>query len=180
LDKNGKPVSRRNGSEWMRWRRDINSMGYRDEWKELNSADFGAYTSRNRLFGCFAKGDLPIVWPAPTHAKNPKKEGLFGAGLKKWMPVKDVLDFEDEGVSIFNRKKPLSPRTLERIYAGLIKYVAGGKEAFIIRWNSVSATGGYKQTAVDIDKPSPTVTVQNRLGVAFIQKYYSGRPEGKV
>ncbi|WP_262247004.1 DNA cytosine methyltransferase [Parapedobacter soli] len=179
LDKNGKPVSRRNGSEWLRWRRDINAMGYRDEWRELNSADFGAYTSRNRLFGCFAKGDLPIVWPTPTHAKNPKKEGLFGAGLKKWMPVKDVLDFEDEGISIFKRKKPLSPRTLERIYAGLIKYVAGGKEAFLSTYN-----GGKPDTRnTDLDGPCRSVLTANthaKIQCSFIQKYYSGRPEGKV
>lgn len=180
LDERGKPVSRKNGSDWMRWRKSVNQMGYRDEWRMMNSADYGAYTSRNRLFGCFAKPGLPIAWPEPTHAKNPKKEGLFGDGLKKWKAVKDVLDLEDEGVSIFNRKKPLSPRTLERIYAGLVKYVAGGRDAFMVRWNSVSAKGSYKHTAVDLDVPSPTVTVQNRLGVAFIQKHYSGRPEGKV
>ncbi len=48
LDENGKPVSKRNGSEWMRWRKEICELGYVDEWRELNSADFGAYTSRNR------------------------------------------------------------------------------------------------------------------------------------
>lgn len=179
LDAKGKPVSRKNGSDWLRWRADVNGLGYRDEWREMNSADYGAYTSRNRLFGCFAKPGLPIVWPEPTHAKYPKKESLFGEGLKKWKPVKDVLDFEDEGQSIFRRKKPLSPRTLERIYAGLVKYVAGGKDAFMVRWNSVSSSGSYKQTAVDLDNPCPTVTVQNRLGVAFIQKHFSGSPEDK-
>lgn len=46
------------------------------------------------------------------------------------MPVKDVLDFTDEGVSIFTRKKPLSDKTLERIYAGLVKYVANGDTSF--------------------------------------------------
>src|SRR5690606_28187334 len=99
-------------------------------------------------------------------------------GLKKWNPVKDVLDFDDEGISIFGRKKPLSPKTLERIYAGLIKYVAGGKENFMLKWNSMSASG--KHTPPDTDDPCPTVTVQNRLGLCFIQKYYSGKPEGKV
>lgn len=163
LDKNGKPVSRKNGSEWLRWRENINAMGYRDEWRELNSADFGAYTSRNRLFGCFAKGDLPIVWPTPTHAKNPKKEGLFGDGLKKWMPVKDVLDFDDEGESIFNRKKPLVDASLERIYSGLVKFVAGGKDAFILKYNSTDAKG--RHTPPSVDEPCPTVACQNRLGI---------------
>src|SRR5690606_38778064 len=137
LDEKGKPVSRRSGSDWMRWRKHLNSFGYRDEWQEMNSADFGAYTSRNRLFGCFAKEGLPIVWPEPTHSKKVESADLFGSGLKKWKAVKDVLDFDDQGISIFKRKKPLSPKTLERIYAGLIKYVAGGNESYLVRYNSM-------------------------------------------
>lgn len=178
LDENGKPVSRKNGSEWLRWRKHINAYGYYDEWREMNSADFGAYTSRNRLFGCFAKSNLAIAWPEPTHSKNLEREDLFGSGLKKWKAVKDVLDFEDEGKSIFARKKPLSPKTLERIYAGLIKYVAGGKTAFMLKYNSMSANG--KHTPPSIDDPCPTIACQDRLGMAFIQKHYSGKPMGKV
>ncbi len=182
LDENGKPVSRRSGSDWLRWRKDINSLGYRDEWKEMNSADFGAYTSRNRLFGCFAKPGLPIVWPESTHAKKPVVGGMFGT-QQKWKAVKDVLDFRDEGTSIFNRKKALVDPSLERIYAGLIKFVAGGKESYMVRYNSMSANGGFKQTATDIDKPCPTVSCQGRLALvntSFIAKYYSGKPAGKV
>lgn len=153
LDKNGKPVSKKNGQDFVRWCNEIKAHGYYNEWKELNSADYGAYTSRNRLFGIFARPGLPIVWPEPTHAKKPEKASLYRS-LKKWMPVKNVLDFEDEGHSIFNRennpalrsqdRKPLVDKTLARIYAGLIKYVAGMKQD------------------------------------AFIAKYYSGRPEGKI
>lgn len=178
LDDKGKPVSRKSGSDWMRWRKNICSMGYRDEWKELNSADFGAYTSRNRLFGCFAKESLPISWPEATHAKKPVTGNMFVADLKKWKAVKDVLDFSNEGKSIFNRKIALSPKTLERIYAGLIKYVAGGKDAFMLKYNSMSESG--KHTPPDIDEPCPTIACQNRLGMCFITKAYSGRPEGKV
>lgn len=142
LDEKGKPISRKNGTDWMKWRISLCELGYYDEWKEMNSADFGAYTSRNRLFGCFAKHHLPITWAIPTHSKKPSVNGMYG-DLLKWKAVKDVLDFIDEGKSIFNRKKDLSERTLERIYAGLIKYVAKGE-------------------------------------MAFISKYYSGKPEGKV
>lgn len=178
LDQNGKPVSKKSGSDWLRWRREICRMGYYDEWKELNSADFGAYTSRNRLFGCFSKHGLPIKWPVPTHTKKPSSGGLLGNTLEKWKAVKDVLDFNDEGVSIFTRKKPLSDKTLERIYAGLVKYVAGGKDAFMVKWNSMSASGKY--SAPNTEDPCPVISTQNRLGMCFIAKYYSGKPEGKV
>ena len=53
---------------------------------------------------------------------------MFGR-LEKWRPVKEILDFSDEGTSIF-REKPLAEKTMERIYAGLIKFVAGGQRCF--------------------------------------------------
>lgn len=131
LDKNGKPVSRREGSDYVKWVNKIKSYGYKFDWKELNSADFGAYTARKRYFAQFAKGKLPIAWPEQTHTKEPVKGGLFGEVLKKWKPVKEVLDFAVEGKSIFNRKKPLVENTLKRIYAGLVKFVANGDDSFI-------------------------------------------------
>lgn len=72
LDESGKPISRRNGVDFMKWQTHVCSFGYNVQWKELNSADFGAYTSRNRLFGIFARVGCPIVWPGTTHGKVKK------------------------------------------------------------------------------------------------------------
>lgn len=177
LDDNGKPVSRKNGSDWMRWRKEICDMGYVDDWKELNSANFGAYTSRNRLFGCFAKPGLPIVWPDATHSKKPTNESMYGCNLKKWKPVKDVLNFEDEGESIFNRKKPLSDKTFERIMAGLIKYVANGDKAFISKYYSGRPAGKN----IPINGPAGTVTCvdgQALVQTKFLMKYNSMNKNG--
>ncbi|RZJ92456.1 MAG: DNA cytosine methyltransferase [Chryseobacterium sp.] len=175
LDDKGKPVSRKSGTDYLRWCKHIDSFGYRNEWKELNAADFGAYTSRNRLFGCFAKHGLPIAWPESTHAKKPIDNGMFG-NVKKWKAVKDVLDLEDEGISIFNRKKPLVDASLERIEAGLIKFVAGGKDAFLLQYNSSSV----ENRALDIDKPCNTIPTENRFALAstFLLKYNSMAANG--
>lgn len=178
LDENGKPISKDAGRLYQQWVSNVRGYGYRFAHRILNSADFGAYTSRRRFFGIFAKGSLPIVFPDPTHCKE-GTTGLFGQ-MKRWKPVREVLDFTDEGESIFGRKKPLVDATLERIYAGLIKFVAGGKEAFLVKWNSMSQTGKYH--APSIDEPCPTVATQNRLGIAqvnFLSKYYGGNPAGK-
>lgn len=178
LDENGKPISKDAGRLYQQWVANVCGYGYRFAHRILNSADYGAYTSRRRFFGIFAKGSLPIVFPEPTHSKE-GAAGLFGR-LHRWKPVREVLDFSDEGESIFGRKKPLVDATLERIYAGLIKFVAGGKEAFMVKWNSMSRTGKYH--APGIDEPCPTVATQSRLGVAqvsFLSKYYGGSPEGK-
>jgi DNA (cytosine-5)-methyltransferase 1 len=182
LDEKGKPLSKDEGKDYINWIGDVQDRGYRYDYKILNSADFGEHTSRKRYFGVFAYGDLPISWPQPTHAKNPESP-LFGSVLKKWNPVKYCLDFSDEGKSIFNRKKDLSEKTLQRILAGLVKYVAGGKKAFLAKYNSYNLKSGAQHCAADIDKPCPVVSTQNRIGIVnanFLTKYYSGRPEGKV
>ena len=177
MDENGKPISMDKGRLYQKWVRNVKKYGYNFEHRILNAADFGAYTTRKRFFGIFAKKNLPIVFPEPTHCKGGRQD-MFSR-LEKWKPVKDVLDFSDEGTTIF-REKPLAEKTLERIYAGLIKFVAGGKDAFLVKYNSMSRTGKYN--APGIDEPCPVVTTQNRLGVAqvcFLSKQFSGHPESK-
>lgn len=178
IDENGKPISRDKGRAYMRWVGKVKSYGYDFEYRILNAADYGAYTSRKRFFGIFARHSLPIVFPEPTHSKN-GESGLFGC-MKKWKPVREVLDFEDEGRSIF-RDKPLSEKTLTRIYAGLIKFVAGGKKSFLIKYNSVNQKTG-KYIPPSVDEPCPTVATQGRLAlgsVAFLSKQFSGAPDDK-
>ncbi|MBQ7462445.1 MAG: DNA cytosine methyltransferase [Bacteroidaceae bacterium] len=180
LDANGKPVSRDRGTSYLRWVKNVCSYGYSFDWRILNAADYGAYTSRKRFFGQFAKYGLPIAFPSQTHAKNGDDGGMFQM-YHKWKPVREVLDLDDEGESIFGRKKPLVEKTLERIYAGLVKFVAGGKDAFIVKWNSVNGKTG-KYVAPGIDEPCPTISCQNRLGIAkvqFLSKQFGGKPSGK-
>lgn len=163
MDENGKPISMDKGRLYRKWVNNVKRYGYCFDHRILNAADYGAYTSRKRFFGIFAKQGLPIVFPEATHAKE-SQHTLFGS-LEKWKPVKEVLDFSDEGVSIFNRPKPLSEKTLERIYAGLIKFVAGGKEAFLQRCNHPD------QQAKDSRLDTKTIR--------FLSKYFSGHPESK-
>lgn len=178
MDEKGHPVSKDKGRCYEKWKRNVKKYGYDFDWRILNAANYGAYTTRKRFFGIFAKKGLPIVFPEATHCKNGRKD-MFSK-LEKWRPVKEVLDFSDEGESIFTRKKPLAEKTLERIYAGLIKFVAGGKDAFIVKYNSMSRTGKYQSPS--IDEPCPTVATQGRLALAkvsFLSKQYSGHPGSK-
>ena len=182
LDENGKPVSRDQGRSYLRWVKKVMSYGYDYDYRILNAADFGAYTSRKRFFGQFAKLGLPIVFPLQTYAKNGDEGGMFHQ-YKKWKAVRDVLDLNDEGTSIFTKKKPLCEKTLERIYAGLVKFVAGGKKQYddmILKYNSMNTSGHYKPQSTD--EPCPTVACQNRLGyvkVNFLSKQFSGDPGSK-
>ena len=182
LDENGKPVSKDQGRSYLRWVKKVMSYGYNYDYRILNAADFGAYTSRKRFFGQFAKLGLPIVFPLQTYAKNGDEGGMFHQ-YKKWKAVRDVLDLNDEGTSIFTKKKPLCEKTLERIYAGLVKFVAGGKKQYddmILKYNSMNTSGHYKPQSTD--EPCPTVACQNRLGyvkVNFLSKQFSGDPGSK-
>lgn len=180
VDENGHPISMDRGKSYLRWVSNVKRYGYNFERRILNAADYGAYTSRKRFFGIFAKKGLPIVFPEPTHCKDGGKGSLFD-DLQKWRPVSEVLDFTNDGASIFGRKKPLSEKTLERIYAGLIKFVAGGKKAFLVKYNSVNRKTG-KYCPPSVDDPCPTVATQNRLALAkvhFLSKQFGGSPYAK-
>lgn len=181
LDENGKPVSKDAGRLYRVWVENVKAYGYEFDHRILNSADFGAHTSRKRFFGIFARPELPIVFPEPTHTKNPESS-LFGT-LKKWNPVKDCLNFADEGESIFDRKKDLVEASLERVLAGCIKFVAGGKDKWLMKYNSLNRET-RKHIPPSIDEPCPVVSCQGRLGLvqakfaanckdAFMIKYNS-------
>lgn len=202
LDENGKPLSRRNGRDYLNWVQRMQARGFRYEFRILNAADYGAYTSRRRFFGQFMKPHMPMVWPEATHAKEARND-MF-VNMEKWKPVKEVLDFSNKGESIFNRKKPLVENTLKRIYAGLVKYVAAGDDSFLKKYYSgkpeghvisVNGPAGTTTTidhhalvqsaflvdyhgnsdAANIDAPSPTIATKDKLALAtpaFIYKYH--------
>ena len=153
------------GEDFFKWVNHMCSYGYRFEYRILNSADYGAYTSRKRFFGMFAKPNVPIVFPEPTHARNPEKT-LFKDALKPWKPVREVLDLEDEGTSIFGRKKPLVEATLRRILAGLYKFVASGDTAFLTK----AFSGDPEGKCSSIRRPAGTVTARDHH--QFIMAYY--------
>ena len=157
------------------WVDHIKGYGYQYEHRLLNSADYGSYQSRKRLFIQFVKNGLPIAWPEQTHSQKPT------GNMLKWKPVKDVLDLEDEGESIFGRKKPLCENTLKRIYAGLVKFVARGEDTFRKQYNG---NGSDAESRVySLSQPCGTVLnngTHAMVKAVFIQKYFSGRPAGKV
>jgi DNA (cytosine-5)-methyltransferase 1 len=165
LDTNGKPINKKNGSDWLNWRRQICELGYSDNWTELNSANFGSFTSRNRLFGQFDQDYNNITWPIPTHSKKP--ESSMFANLKPWKAVKEVLDLSDEGESIFSLKKPPCPKTLERIIAGIKKFVITGDDKFIKNYYSGRPEGKVHS----LDKPCGTLTTKPHQAIITAKRY---------
>lgn len=170
LDENGRPISKDKGRLYLRWVNNVKKYGYAYEYRLLNAADYGAYTSRKRFFGQFAKKGLPISFPEPTHSRKPEP-GLFG-NLKPWKAVRDVLNFSDEGQSIFIRQRPLVDATLRRILAGLKKFVTTGDESFLMKYFS----GDDASKCISIDGPTGAITCKDHHALItathFIDQQY--------
>lgn len=163
IDKKGEyikvPIKEEKGLLFNRWKEMIESFGYHYEHRLLNSADFEGYTTRIRYFAQFAKDPEVISWPEPMCTKE------------EYKPVKDVLDLDDEGTSIFIPGRIRSDKTFERIYAGLVKFVAKGDNTFIKKYFS----GRPKGKVISIDGPAGTVTTIPQQAIVkcnFLYSYY--------
>ena len=175
LDESGKPVSKDEGRLYMRWVKNVCGYGYDFDHRLLNAANYGARTSRTRFFGIFAKHGLPTACPEPTHCKGGREADMFHPALKPWNPVRPVLNLDVVGQSIFERKKPLSERTLERIYKGLKKFIPEGKDTFL----SKQFSGDPDSKNISIDEPAGTITCIDHH--ALVQaKLLGEKPKGNA
>ena len=143
-----RPCRRRRGSYFRPWLRRLRELGYHVEWRVLNAADFGDATTRRRFFLMGRRDGKPIRWPAPTHSRDGNPD-LFGAGGRRWRAAREVIDWSLEGQSIFSRKRPLSHKTVARIYAGAVKF--GWPEPFLVVLRRHMA-------GRSVDDPLPTLT----------------------
>lgn len=120
IDSKGRPIQRKKGEVYHCWVNTLRALGYRVEWRVLCAADYGDPTTRRRLFIQAVRGKRKIVWPEPTHA--PKEEGDLFASRRRWVAARDIIDWSLPAPSIYERKKPLSEKTMARIMEGLRKF----------------------------------------------------------
>ncbi|MFJ3147580.1 DNA cytosine methyltransferase [Pseudomonas hunanensis] len=135
------PDPKRRGITWRRFVHLLEGMEYKVEWRVIKACDFGAPTSRERLFMIARCDGQPIVWPEPTHAKNPAK------GQKKWRTAADCIDWTVQSKSIFGRKKPLADATLRRVAKGMKKFVLDNPQPFIVpiaNWSGELAQSAHE------------------------------------
>lgn len=118
------PDRRTLGRTWNRFIQILEGMGYQVEWRVLNAADYGAGTERKRLFLVARRDGLPIEWPKATHGPG-RPQPAVGAA--------ECLDWSIPTRSIFNRDKPLVPKSMQRFAKGLCKHVLGADDPFLIR-----------------------------------------------
>ena len=168
------PDPKRRGQTWAVFVAELQRLGYAVEWRVIKACDFGAPTSRERLFMIARCDGQPIVWPEPTHSKNPAK------GQQKWRTAAECIDWTIPSKSIFGRKKDLAPATLRRVAKGMRKFVLDAANPFIVpiaNWSGESV-----QSA---DEPLRTVTSYPKGGAFSIVSQvlvgaggpvYSGKP----
>lgn len=173
--RSGQPDPRKKGAFFNLWVREIQASGYKVEWQVLNSADYGAHTSRERLIVQAVRkssGDR-IVWPEPTHTRTPST--LF-CDLPAWRPASEIIDWSIPGESIFDRKKPLCANTLRRIEAGIRKYWGQWAEPFLIVLRGTQ-NSQLAHTAIPVSVPLPTIATSGThfaLVRPFIARYNGG------
>lgn len=150
------PIVARRGETFRRWRRDLEELGYVVEHRFLKACDYGAPTSRKRLFIVARRDGRPCGWPTATH----------GPGLLPYKTAAECIDWSIPCPSIFTRKKPLADKTLMRIAAGLKKFVFDNPTPFIVPVNH----GGGESRAESLHEPLTTVTAARR-GHALVSPY---------
>lgn len=165
IGSNGRPLASKKGATFAAWRSALQSLGYRVEHRILCAADYGDPTTRERLFVYAVRGKRRIIWPGATHTRTPDVGGLFGDTRRPWVPAREIIDWSLEGQSIFARKRPLSPKTMRRIEAGLRKFGLG---PFIVP--NYSEREGQSPRVHSVAAPVPTVTGNAAIARPFLVK----------
>lgn len=173
LGANGRPILRLKGELYIQFLNSLRALGYRVEDRVLNAADYGDPTTRERLFIIARRGPRRIIWPARTHAPAKavsKQDSIFDDSIKPWRTAREVIDWSIPGHSIFERKRPLAPKTLARIAAGLRKFGGANAEPFLIILRRHA-------DAIGLDVPLPTITAKgNHIGL--VQPFLIGQQSG--
>jgi DNA (cytosine-5)-methyltransferase 1 len=152
-----RPDPKRKGEYFNAWIDTLRRLGNELEWRNLNGANYGDATTRTRFILKGRRDRRMIGWAPISHTKR-QDNVLHLDDTKPWTPARDIIDWNLKGRSIFNRKKPLAPKTLARIYAGAVKF--NWPEPFLVILRNHMA-------GRSVDQPLPTVAANGtHIGLA--------------
>ena len=193
----GKPVKKKAGETFQKWKKQLCELGYQVEHRELVAADYGAPTTRRRLVLIARCDGLPIVWPKRTHARADTDDVVCGR-LNPWRSAAEVIDWKLPMYSIFDSKeeikskygvnavRPLAENTLRRIIRGVDKYTLKG-EPYIVNLNAVNLISYHTETSGEarangLRAPMPTQDASNRYGLvaAHLTQYFGSADDVKI
>ncbi len=137
LLKNGQPDPKQKGRTFNCFVNALRRQGYVVETRELRACDFGAPTTRKRLFLIARRDGRRIEWPEPTHGDTMSAAVKSGI-LQPWRTAAEIIDWSIPCPSIFERKRPLAENTMRRIARGIQKFVIDNPDPFIIKFQQNS------------------------------------------
>jgi DNA (cytosine-5)-methyltransferase 1 len=172
-----RPISKQKGETFAAYIGMIRALGYSVDWQVLNAADYGAPTTRRRLFIQAVRNgsEKTLIWPEPTHTapnRPPTEE------LPRWVPASSIIDWSLPTQIIDDRKIPLAANTMKRILRGIKKYWGPYAMPFLVRYGEAAGTNpgsGSIQPLVlsnhfgnipkPTDGPCPTVVTSGAVGL---------------
>lgn len=180
----GIPVACAKGENFRAFVNSLRRHGYAVQWRELVACDYGAPTTRKRLFLIARCDKRPIVWPEPTHGAPDSPEVLSGK-MKPWRTATEIIDWSLPCPSIFATSqeiweqyglrsvRPLAENTLRRISKGIQRYVLDSAKPFIVNLAHTKKDGTYDCfRGCSINDPLPTITQSPGVGIVtpFVSK----------
>lgn len=178
LGADDRPCPRRRGKTFASWRRQLEAHGYQVEIRELRACDYGAPTTRKRLFLIARCDGEPIRWPEPTHGPGRAHPHRTAAECIEWALACP---------SIFERERPLKEKTLARIARGVQRFAIDAEHPFVapiipksiptLIQTSWGERQGQAPRVPGLHKPLGTVVaggVKHALVAAFLAKHYGG------
>ncbi len=171
LDAMGRPDKDKMGETFKQWVAALQDLGYKVEWRSLVAADYGAPTTRKRLFLIARCDGLPIVWPEATHTKD------------EHTPAHSIIDWSLDCPSVFGKRpsgRPLAKATMDRIAKGLERFVFNQEvpTPFIIRtghaWKDGTVPGGWRGQSLNDPLATVCATNDKNLVVPFIARHWGG------
>lgn len=158
LDEQNRPIKGQEGKAFKRLLRQWRGVGYQIKHWVLRACDYGAPTSRKRLYVVMRCDGLPIVKPKATHGA-PGSPGVISGKLKPYLTAASCIDWSIDCPSIFGRARELAEATKRRIARGVVRYVMQRRPYLVNARSAPHITKFHTgSTGSAIDKEMPTVT----------------------
>jgi DNA (cytosine-5)-methyltransferase 1 len=155
-----RPIKEAKGETFNAYISMLQGLGYTVDWKVLNAADYGAPTTRRRLFiqAVRTRSGKSLLWPEATHIQ-PGPNRLLTGNMPSWVPARDIIDWSLPTQIIDERTRPLATNTMKRILRGIEKYWGEYARPFLVRYN------GGENRVHSVDDPLPVLDTSNRYGL---------------
>ena len=182
---------RRKGRTFRRFVSQLRAMGYAVEWQLLRASDYGAPTTRRRLFLVARCDGQPIRWPEKTHGPGRAMPYRTAASIIDWtQPMCSIFATPDEArewAQLHGKhtpRRPLAEATMRRIAHGVVRYVLEADEPFMAPDHALpflipryGERPGQRPRSRSVEDPHPVVVPTGNgasLVSVFLARHWGG------